>query len=162
MKKTAKSAEQIDLEIEEMFAEAKPTEKSIRELQAAVVTLDDDPQFVADYLKAQFVESVLQVMEVHGLNKNTLATKLGKSRQYVGQILNETANFTLETMAEISCALEMRLDVRMYGPNERVAILPALARPHVVLPFSDSPEFVKEAKRSTYAQGDKHAGHFAA
>lgn len=143
MKKEAKD-EAADLQA---WLDATPTTaESLAQLQAAATDLDSDPGFVAGYLKAQFVENVLQAMETKGLNKNALAAKLGKSRQYVGRILNETANFTIETMAEISCALEMRLEVRMFGPTERIAILPALTRPQT-LPFPGSPEFVKEAKR---------------
>ena len=105
-----------------LLDETPATADVVAQLQAASTDLDSDPEFVAGYLKAQFVESILQVMEVHGLNKNSLAKKLGKSRQYIGRILNEKSNFTIESMVEISCALGMQLTLRMHDPQERIAI----------------------------------------
>ena len=50
-----------------------------------------------------------------GITKSELARQLGKSRQYVGRVLDEEEgeNFTLETMAAFACAVGLRLEVAM-------------------------------------------------
>jgi DNA-binding phage protein len=111
------NGEKIPSDIREMLYGTPRTERTSGKVKAAAAALDADPSFLAEFLKARFVEDVLRAMERAGLNKNTLATKLGKSRQYVGRILNEKANFTLETMADIACALGLRLSVRTHAPQ---------------------------------------------
>lgn len=135
MKRTKKTPAQIDREIDELFASARPAHESARILDGAAAALDEDPQFEADYLKSQFVEDVLKQMEEQDLNKNTLAEKLGKSRQYVGRVLNETANFTIETMTEIAFALDMRLAIKFHRLDERVDVVPAVVQPGVFVHF---------------------------
>lgn len=53
-------------------------------------------------------------------------------------------------MAEISCLLGMRLDLRMYKPGERVAIVPALTRPRAVLSLHGAPA-VRSGKKGPRA-----------
>ncbi|MFW6302994.1 MAG: helix-turn-helix transcriptional regulator [Candidatus Sumerlaeota bacterium] len=72
-----------------------------------------DPEIVVGVTKAMIVEDILVAMEEDGVTRSELAERMGKSRQYVSRILNETANFTLETLARISCALERDLFVRL-------------------------------------------------
>lgn len=106
---------------------------TVAELERAAASnppdLDADPAFVAAFLKAQFVEDILRAMEEQGLNKNTLARKLGKSRQYVGRLLNERSNFTVETLAEIACALNLRAAVRLHRGDQRFAVCRATSIP---------------------------------
>lgn len=120
--------------------------------------LDADPEFVAGYLKAQFVEDIFKAMHEQGINRNQLAAKLGKSRQYVGRILNEKANFTLETLAEIACALNMQVAARMYARGERSVILPIVKKPQLTL-FSD---YVPDTNTVSPKTGGKNARHLAA
>lgn len=98
------------------------TPKELAALEKAAVALRSDPAFLADYSKGLVVEDILRAMEEAGLNRNTLATKLGKTRQYVGKILDEgrRANFTIDTLAEISSALGVKLHVRMLPENEHM------------------------------------------
>jgi transcriptional regulator with XRE-family HTH domain len=119
-------------EIEALLASTEPVGESLNKLKAAPLDLDSDPGFVADFIKGQFVEDVLRVMEETGVNKSQLSGRLGKSRQYVGKLLNERTNFTVETMAEVACALGCRLAVRLAGRNERIAILRPKAKPALV------------------------------
>ena len=74
---------------------------------------ENDPKFVADFMKGQITEDILLAMEEEGINKSQLAERMGKSRQYIGRILNETANFTFETVAEITCALNRKIEARI-------------------------------------------------
>lgn len=106
--------QQIPSGVRELLRRVPRTERTAERVRAVAAALDADPRFVAEFLKARFVEDILRAMERTGLNKNTLATRLGKSRQYVGRVLNERANFTIETMAEIACALGLRLSVKTY------------------------------------------------
>lgn len=87
--------------------------------------LGADPGFVSETLKADVVEEALQAMKRQGVTQSELARRIGKSRQYVSRLLNESANFTLETIAELSCALGQRVTVKMYTPGESVVVLPS-------------------------------------
>ncbi|HOF40839.1 MAG TPA: helix-turn-helix transcriptional regulator [Candidatus Hydrogenedentes bacterium] len=124
--------------------------------------LDAAPEFVAEYLKAQFVEDIYKAMEEKGVNQNQLAKRLGKTRQYVGKILNEKANFTLETLAEFACALGMQVSARMYSRDERMAIVPVYPKPSLLLPFPGAEAFVSQGKQPIYPTERQDAGHIAA
>lgn len=89
-------------------------------LEKAAAALREAPDFVADVAKGLIVEDILRAMEAANLNRNTLAAKIGKSRQYVGKILDEhrRANFTIDTLAELATALGVSLQVRMLPENE--------------------------------------------
>ncbi len=104
--------------LQDILADVPDSADTLAEMQVIATDFDADPEFVADYMKSQFVEDVLEAMAAQGLNRNTLAKKLGKSRQYVGKVLNETSNFTFETVAEFACALGMHASVRMCYPPE--------------------------------------------
>jgi antitoxin component HigA of HigAB toxin-antitoxin module len=80
--------------------------------------LGKDPAFVAELTKAHVVEDLLALMESQGINRNQLAQRLGKSRQYVGRVLGEQANFTIERLAEFAAALDANLEVRITSPNQ--------------------------------------------
>lgn len=75
--------------------------------------LDKDKDFLSHYLKARFVEDICEAMKEEHLSRSELARRLGKSRQYVSRILNESANFTLETVVEISMALNRKVTLRL-------------------------------------------------
>jgi transcriptional regulator with XRE-family HTH domain len=132
----------FESEIKGLLKGARPTKEVLRELEARRVDLDNDPEFIADFLKAQFVEDVYKAMDETGINKNKLAEKLGKSRQYVGRVLNETANFTIETMAEISCALGKKIVIRIGTSEQDMA--GGLAQKAVQKPVKIEKKFQKD------------------
>lgn len=113
-----------DEELREWLEGYPPAAEALADLRANKIDLEADPEFVADCAKGDYVGDIYRAMERTGINKNALAQKLGKSRQYVGRVINETANFTIESMAEMACALGMRLVVRMAFRDERVMIEP--------------------------------------
>lgn len=125
-KRKEPESSELPVEIQEMLKGVPPTEEVLSRLEKQKVDFDKDPEFVADLLKAEFVEEIYVAMEEMGINKNQLAEILGKSRQYVGRVLNETANFTIETMAEISCALGKNLEIRVINKQQRIEIKPRL------------------------------------
>ncbi len=101
-------------EIAEMMASDLTTEEVLKEIdELGPLDLENDPEFVADFMKGQITEDILQAMEEEGINKNQLAERLGKTRQYVSRILNETTNFTFETVAEIAVALNRKIEARI-------------------------------------------------
>lgn len=98
------------------------TPADLSRLEKAAGALREDSSFLADVSKGLIVEDILRAMEAAGLNRNTFAAKLGKSRQYLGKMLDEEqpANFTIDTLAELSNALGVKLHVRLLPENEQM------------------------------------------
>lgn len=130
-------------DIAALFANTRPaTPEDLAGLFKAADALRADPEFLADYSKGLIVEDILRAMENAGLNRNTLAAKLGKSRQYIGKILDEErpANFTIDTLAELSSALGVKLHVRMLPENEHMIFVRGLTVTTKVEPIADFPK----------------------
>jgi ribosome-binding protein aMBF1 (putative translation factor) len=126
-----------------LFAETRQASpKELAALAKAANVLHADPAFQADISKGLIVEDILRAMEEQGLNRNTLAAKLGKSRQYIGKILDEEqpANFTIDTLAELSAALGIKLHVRILPENERMIFVRGLTVTTKVEPTIDFPK----------------------
>lgn len=125
--------------VEEILANARPVGETLRELREAAGTLDEDPEFIAEGLKIRFVHNILSAMRKAGISKSDLARKLGKSRQYVGRVLDEEEgeNFTLETMAAFACAVGLRLDLRMpfFGETASIVAIPTVVEESVTQTF---------------------------
>ena len=119
----------IPADLQALLDATPQTEGIVQAIRQDIANLDTDPEDVSDFLKMQFVEDILAAMAMRGISKAELARRLGKSRQYVGSVLNERANFTLDSMAQIACALGMRIGARLYTPDQRMTILPASTRP---------------------------------
>lgn len=86
--------------------------------------LEADPLFLVEYMKVTITSDIFTVMEEESISKTELANRLGKSRQYVSRILNETANFTLDTIARIAAALEKDVVLRLMNYEDEVVIRP--------------------------------------
>jgi transcriptional regulator with XRE-family HTH domain len=116
--------------------------KELAALAKAAEALHADPAFHAEISKGLIVEDLLRAMEATGLNRNTLAAKLGKSRQYIGKILDEEqpANFTIDTLAELSAALGVKLHVRMLPESEHMIFVRGLTVTTDVKPGADFPK----------------------
>jgi transcriptional regulator with XRE-family HTH domain len=56
-------------------------------------------------------ECVAEAMQEKGITKAELAARLGRSRAYVTQLLNGTANMTLKTIADVFTAMDLELTV---------------------------------------------------
>ncbi|MBW3600399.1 MAG: helix-turn-helix transcriptional regulator [Planctomycetes bacterium] len=57
-------------------------------------------------------ERICEVMDANNLNRVQLATSLGKSKGYISQLLDGSANMTLRTMSDVFLALGLRACVR--------------------------------------------------
>ena len=76
------------------------------------VDLDADHDFVKETQKGKLVDELLDIMKEEGLSQAELARRMGKKKQYVSRILNETANITLDTLVEITIALGRKLSIK--------------------------------------------------
>ncbi|MCC5875328.1 MAG: helix-turn-helix transcriptional regulator [Candidatus Sumerlaeia bacterium] len=92
-------------------------EEAEAELVANPLELHWDPDFMTERLKADIVEEVLVAMEEIGINKNQLAERLGKSRQWVSRVLNEGDNFTVATVAKLACAVRRQASIHLDRPG---------------------------------------------
>jgi plasmid maintenance system antidote protein VapI len=83
------------------------TDDAIQELAETNRALNKDPEHVAGIIKSVFVNDILCAMEEQGINKNQLAQKWGKSRQYIGDLLDKenARNFTIDTIVSLSMTL---------------------------------------------------------
>lgn len=79
---------------------------------------DHDPDFTADVIKGSFVQDILSIMKQKNISQSVLAEKMGKSRQYVSRRLKEKGNFTIESLAAFSCALDCILKIEITQKDE--------------------------------------------
>ena len=137
------STSDLPSDLADLFADVAPTRSSdVDALTRAAAELDTDPEFLADYAKGLVVEDILRAMESAGMSRNALAGKIGKSRQYVSKILDEDrrVNFTIESLAEFSAALDLQLCLRMLPASERMLFIRKLAAPIEVAPADQFPD----------------------
>lgn len=109
----------ISDELKDLLEQTESVERTYAEIdEMEWPSLENDPEFIADVMKGQLVEDILTVMEKQNINKNQLADLLNMSRQYVGRILNETANFTVDSIAKIACALNQSVQIKLFEHDE--------------------------------------------
>ena len=131
-KNSKPTPESATLDIAEWLASSpKVTAEDLRGLSDAGKALQTDPAFQADFIKARFVEDLLHAMAAEGMTKSQLAQKWGRTRQYLGKILDEDrrVNFTVETMTELALLLKRRLEVHILNPAESTHLLRCVAPP---------------------------------
>ncbi len=128
----------LESEIRKLLEDVRPTEELMAKLGTGAKDFENDTEFVAGYLKACLVRDILMAMKEEGINRQQLAERLGKSRQYVSRILNETANFTLQSIAELACALGRKVHVGIHADSIRVTYLQRILREFTVIePFGE-------------------------
>ena len=88
--------------------------------------LEEDPEFLSDFLKGSFAGDLFQVMEEEEISKIELARRLNTSRQYVTKVLNEEdlANLTIDSIAKFAAALKRDVSLRLKKYDEIVEIKP--------------------------------------
>jgi len=126
-----------------LFATApETTDADLAQLEKAAKALHSDPSFIAEHAKGLVVEDILRVMEKTGMSASALADKIGKSRQYVSKILSEhrRANFTIESLAEFSAALDLQLCLRLLPASERLLFIRTVTAPVPKTSSNDFPE----------------------
>jgi len=90
--------------------------------------LEAEPLFLVEYMKATITSDIFTILEEESISKTELANRLGKSRQYVSRILNETANFTLDSVARIAAALGKDVVLRLVNYEDEVVIRPFIKK----------------------------------
>jgi hypothetical protein len=117
-------SEELPPEIEEMLRNARPlSEIDIEGLAEANRALNRDPEHIAGIIKAVFINDILTAMEEQGVNKNQLAKKWGKSRQYLNSVLDreKASNFTIDTIVSLSMTLGLvpqRIELKKMDSGE--------------------------------------------
>jgi len=93
--------------------------------------LDQDPEYVADYLKGLFVSEIYNAMDEQGINANQLAQRWGKSRQYLSKILNEDrrVNFTIDTIVDLMMQLDRRVELHFPHKRQHTAVIRCVRKP---------------------------------
>ena len=88
-------------------------------LQRAGEKLHDDPSWRAEGMKSLFVNEMLIALDEEGISQSELASKLGKTRQYVSKVFaeNKRINFTIETMNSLAHSLNRRIELIVYKPQ---------------------------------------------
>jgi DNA-binding phage protein len=89
------------------------TPEMVASLQKDIQDLDKNPEFVAEYLKAQFVEEIYQIMHKEKISISELAKRMNIEKRYVKNLLNENVKFNFETLARVSCALGKKIKIVM-------------------------------------------------
>lgn len=74
-------------------------------------TLKPSPGLDAERLILQTTELILAEMEVASLTRTQVASKMGKSKAHVSQMLNGTRNMTLRTLASFGHTLNIQFSV---------------------------------------------------
>lgn len=150
MKKVKVSPETAEW-LEDIFKDVPLTsELDLEEMAKASRDLDNDPKYVADYLKGHFVNDIYNAMHEQGINANQLAKKWGKSRQYLSKILNEDArvNFTIDSMVELMMQLDRRVELHFPHKNEHTVVIRSQREP--VKPFWKTPPAISYAGSVTH------------
>lgn len=65
----------------------------------------------------EVTELIAEAMQDKGVTKAELAKRLGKSRSFVTQLLDGTANMTLKTVADVFTVMELELTVTRRRPS---------------------------------------------
>lgn len=71
------------------------------------------PGLRREELILEVTEAIAQAMQKAGVSQTELATRLGKTRGHVSQLLAGGRNLTLGTIAEVADALGYRAEVRL-------------------------------------------------
>lgn len=127
------------------WLENTPTyDKTLEEIKnMEPLDIENDPEFVADYMKGLITEDILQAMEEEEINKSQLAKRMKKSKQYISRILNETANFTFKSLAEIACALNHKVETRIFKKNKYLLISSAYIKQEKLDQFANTQRIEK-------------------
>lgn len=85
-----------------------------------------DPEFVASFLKLEFVEELRNAMLSQNISASELARRTGISRQAVSQALDrdDPDNFTIEKMAELVTAVGVRISIKVHEAGTTVVTKP--------------------------------------
>ena len=85
-----------------------------KELSTYEELLQEDPQSLRqEELIIEVTEAMARALRNSGLTKTELASRLGKSKGFVSQILGGGKNLTLRTLADVSGALGCKVEIQL-------------------------------------------------
>jgi len=120
--------------LEKWIKGVRPTEEVLKDLEAAKTDYDRDPEFVFRFIRAQIAQDVHRILEERGIKPAELARQMGVARQWVNNILNESGNLTIKSVARVACVLGCTAGFRIAGPDEHLAVLPLRREPARIAP----------------------------
>ena len=82
--------------------------------------LDRDSDFIKENIKVRIIEDILKAMEEEDISKAELARRIGKTKQYISRILNENANFTLESLVDFALALGRTVSISFVKSSPKI------------------------------------------
>ena len=110
-----------------------------------------DAEYQAEECKASASEDINRAFNREGIKRSELQKRFGGvSRQYISGILNESRNFSIETLAKLSAALHCHLVVRILSPDEAMPLVPVSALPDVRSLIHGLPTQQEQALRRFY------------
>jgi transcriptional regulator with XRE-family HTH domain len=110
--------------LENWLQGVRPYEEVLKELEATKTDYDKDPEFVFRFIRAQIAQDVHRILEERGIKPAELARQMGVDRQWVNNILNESGNLTIKSVARVTCALGCAIGFRIAESGEHIAVLP--------------------------------------
>lgn len=69
--------------------------------------------YAIDRVRVDLAEEIYMALKREGISQTELADRMGKSRQYVSQILAGDENLCIETVAKVARALNCEVEVRL-------------------------------------------------
>ena len=80
-------------------------------LESLTSTPEDMADFQRERVMLDATETVCRLMQEQGVSRAELASRLGKSRAHVTQLLSGRTNMTLRTLSDVLCALGRSLRI---------------------------------------------------
>lgn len=71
-----------------------------------------DPAYLAEDIAMDVTETCARIMQERGISRADLAERMGVSRAYITKVFNSPPNLTLQTIAALALALDLRPTVR--------------------------------------------------
>jgi len=82
-------------------------------LDESVSGYQNDSEFIAETMALRFAEEVARRIDARGISRAQLARNMGVSRAYITRILDAPPNLTLQSIAKIALALDMKPELRL-------------------------------------------------
>lgn len=82
----------------------------------------NSPDYIADQVKQDFAVSIEKSVTEKGLNRTDLAQLLGTSKSYVTKVLRGDTNLTIESMAKITHALNLKIKLDIYEEKPHLTL----------------------------------------
>ena len=114
-----RKADNSNLKLDEELAKV---DLAFTESQKALPSLDDDWEFAYMCLQADLIDQINRIMKEENLTQAKLAKRIGVSRSWISKLLNETANFQLDTIAKLAIALDRDIAMHLIRKTEYVIV----------------------------------------